>query len=146
MLIDALAHYSTLWWSHDLVREKKAHPILGPYLVRSPVYPAGDWYGARPKERLLKTSVMEMLAEVGYARKAIDGARGTDVVEYRHPDPAFAARLIVHFDPGLIRQMEFGFRDWLSHGLAATSDRRVRANSFQSSASLPTTICGMARA
>ena len=106
-LIDALAHYSTLWWSYDVVLEKKARPILGPYLARSPAYPAGDWYGARPKKRLLKTSVMEMLTEIGYARQTIEGARGTDVVEYRHPDPAFAARLIVDFDPGLIRQMDF---------------------------------------
>ena len=118
-LIDVLAHYSTLWWSYDVVLERKARPILGPYLARSPAYPAGDWYGARPKKRLLKTSVMEMLTEIGYARQTIEGARGTDVVEYRHPDPAFAARLIVDFDPGLIRQMDFGFRDWLSHGLAA---------------------------
>ena len=48
-LIDALSHYSTLWWSHEVVREKKAHPILRPYLARNPTYPSGDWYGARPK-------------------------------------------------------------------------------------------------
>src|SRR5208283_1880926 len=46
-LLDALAHYSTLWWSHDVVREKKAHPVLGPYLARHPSYPASDWYGGR---------------------------------------------------------------------------------------------------
>jgi hypothetical protein len=118
-LIDALAHYSTLWWSHEMVREKKAHPILGPYLARSPSYPAGDWYGGRPKKSLLKTSVINMLTEIGYARKTIDGVRGTDVVEYRHPDSAFAGRLIVHFDSSLMRQMEFGFRDWLNEGLSA---------------------------
>ena len=49
-------------------------------------YPAGDWYGGRPKKSLLKTSVMNMLTEIGYARKTIDGVRGTDVVEYRHPE------------------------------------------------------------
>jgi hypothetical protein len=29
ILLDALAHYSTIKWSHDIVREKKAHPHLG---------------------------------------------------------------------------------------------------------------------
>jgi hypothetical protein len=118
-LLDALAHYSTLWWSHDVVREKKAHPILGRYLARQPAYPSGDWYGARPKRGRLKTSVMKMLTEAGYTRRTIDGARGTDAIEYRPPDATFSGRLIVHFDPGLMRQMEFGFRDWLSEDLRA---------------------------
>src|SRR6516164_8584018 len=30
VLLDALAHYSTLQWSQEIVREKRAHPILGP--------------------------------------------------------------------------------------------------------------------
>jgi len=63
---------------------------------------------------------MKMLTETaGYTRKTIDGVPGTDVVEYRHPDPSFSGRLIVHFDPGLMRQIEFGFRDWLNEGLSA---------------------------
>lgn len=118
-LLDALAHYSTLWWSHDVVREKKAHPVLGPYLARHPSYPASDWYGGRPKEARLRNAVKTMLTETGYAREPIEGVRGTAVIRYRHPDPAFTGRLLVHFDHSLMRQMEFGFRDWLNEGLGA---------------------------
>jgi len=49
ILLDALAYYSTVKWSHEVVRQKMAHPVLGPFLARHPSYPPGDWYGARPK-------------------------------------------------------------------------------------------------
>lgn len=115
-LLDALAHYSTLQWSHEIVREKKAHPVLGPWLGKRPLYPAGDWYGARPKKSLLKKSITGALIEAGYVRQKRELPSPSDVLEFSHP--AFAARLIVSFDPGLMRQMDFGFRDWLAPDLA----------------------------
>jgi hypothetical protein len=39
-------------------------------------------------------------------------------VEFSHPDPAVQGRLVVSFDPGLLRQMDFGFREWLCPGLS----------------------------
>jgi hypothetical protein len=113
-LLDALAHFSTLWWSHELVRDREAHPILGPYLHRRPKYPDVDWFGGRPKKAALKKAVMTMLAEAGYDRQKIEGAKGTEVVVYAHSDQTFPGRLLVHFDSALMRQMEFGFRDWLA--------------------------------
>jgi hypothetical protein len=40
------------------------------------------------------------------------------VVEFSHPDPAITGRLIVNFDPGLMRQMDFGVREWLRPDLS----------------------------
>src|SRR5258708_6075372 len=57
ILLDALAYYSSVKWSHEVVRQKMAHPVLGPFLARHPSYPPGDWYGERPKKSLLKRSV-----------------------------------------------------------------------------------------
>ncbi len=113
ILFDALAHYSTLQWSHDIVRERQAHPVLGRYLRRQPVYPPGDWYGARPRKSALKKSVVEHLTQAGFVRKKREAPSPADVMDFSHPDPTFAGHLIVSFDPGLLRQMDFGFRDWL---------------------------------
>ncbi len=117
ILLDALAHYSTIQWSHDIVREKQAHPVLGPYLKRRPSYPPGDWYGERPRKSELKKSVVERLAQAGFARQKQQGRSPADVMEFMHPDASFEGHLIVSFDPGLLRQMDFGFRDWVRGGL-----------------------------
>ena len=117
ILLDALAHYSTIQWSHDIVREKQAHPVLGRYLYKRPLYPLGDWYGARPRKSALKKSVVERLTRAGYVRKKREGRSPVDVMEFAHPDPSFEGHLIVSFDPGLLRQMDFGFRDWVRAGL-----------------------------
>jgi hypothetical protein len=117
ILLDALAHYSTIKWSHEVVREKQSHPVLRPYLARQPLYPQRDWYGERPKKSLLKRSVIDKLAKAGFVRvKHADWP--ADVVEFSHPDHSFAGRLLISFDPGLIRQLDFGFRDWLRADLA----------------------------
>jgi hypothetical protein len=113
VLLDALAHYSTVQWSHEIVREKRAHPVLGPYLAKQPLYPQRDWYGMRPRKSALKKSITEALAAAGYVRVKRDPPSPSSVVEFSHPDPAVQARLIVSFDPGLMRQMDFGFREWL---------------------------------
>jgi hypothetical protein len=112
ILLDALAYYSTIRWSHDVVREKKAHPILGPFLARQPSYPPGDWYGERPKKSLLKKTVVEKLADAGFTRTKSQ-SRPTDVIEFSHADPSFEGYLLISFDPGFPRQMDFGFRDWM---------------------------------
>jgi hypothetical protein len=116
-LLDALAHYSTIQWSIEIVREKKAHPVLGPYLGRRPLYPPGDWYGARPKKSTLKKAVVERLAQAGFARKKEEHRLTPDVLRFSHPDPAFSGYLTIGFDPGTPRQMDFGFYDWLGGGL-----------------------------
>lgn len=116
ILLDALAHYSTLQWSHEVVREKKAHPVLGPYLARRPLYPDGDWYGARPKRSALKKAVVARLTEAGFVREKQPGRSDANVLEFSHP--SFAGHLIVNFDPGLMRQMDFGIRHWLRPDLA----------------------------
>jgi hypothetical protein len=113
ILLDALAHYSTLTWSHDIVREKKAHAVLGPFLARQPLYPPGDWYGERPRKSLLKKTVVEKLANAGFARKKQQSPWNTDVIVFSHPDPSFEGHLMVSFDPGLLRQMDFGFNNWM---------------------------------
>lgn len=113
-LLDALAHYSTLQWSHEVVRDKRAHPVLGPWLGKQPLYPAGDWYGARPRKSLLKRSVAEALTAAGFVRQKREGS--ASVLEFT--PPALQARLIVSFDPGLMRQMDFGLREWLCPALA----------------------------
>jgi hypothetical protein len=118
VLLDALAHYSTLKWSQEIVREKRAHPVLGPYLARQPLYPKRDWYGERPAKSQLKKSITAALTEAGYARIKREPPSPASVVEFSHPDPSVEARLIVNFDPGLMRQMDFGFREWLRPGLA----------------------------
>jgi hypothetical protein len=120
VLLDALAHYSTIQWSHEVVREKKAHPVLGRFLARQPVYPAGDWHGERPKKSVLKKSIVERLSRAGYVRRKQEGYSHAYVMEFSHPDPSFEGRLIVSFDPGLLRQMDFGFRDWMRPGLKKT--------------------------
>jgi hypothetical protein len=112
ILLDALAYYSTIKWSHDIVREKQAHPVLGPFLARQPSYPPGDWYGERPKKSLLKRTVVEKLADAGFARTKSQ-SRPADIVEFSHPDPSFQGYLLISFDPGFPRQMDFGFRDWM---------------------------------
>ena len=117
-LLDALAHYSTLQWSHEVVREKRAHPVLGPYLAKQPLYPQRDWYAERPKKSALKKSITDALTAAGYVRQKREGTLPSSVVEFFHPDTAIRARLIVSFDPGLMRQMDFGFREWLSPRLA----------------------------
>jgi hypothetical protein len=117
-LLDALAHYSTLKWSHEIVLEKRAHPVLGPYLAKQPLYPKRDWYGERPKKSQLKKSITEALIAAGYSRQKRDGTSPSSVVEFSHPDPSVKARLIVSFDPGLMRQMDFGFREWLHPDLS----------------------------
>ena len=117
-LLDALAHYSTLQWSHEIVREKRAHPVLGPYLAKQPLYPKRDWYGERPKKSALKKSITEALTAAGYVRVKREGASPSSVVEFSHPDSTIKARLIVSFDPGLMRQMDFGFCEWLSPRLS----------------------------
>src|SRR5579862_1933641 len=102
ILLDALAHYSTLQWSHDIVREKKAHPVLGRYLARQPVYPPGDWYGARPRKSALKKAVVEHVTQAGFVRMKREDRSSVTVFEFSHPDPAISGRLIVSFDPGLL--------------------------------------------
>src|SRR5579862_2915040 len=97
-LLDALAHYSTLPWSHDIVREKKAHPVLGRYLARQPVYPPGDWYGARPRKSALKKAVVEHLTQAGFVRMKREGRSSATVLEFSHPDQTFPGHLIVSFD------------------------------------------------
>jgi hypothetical protein len=113
ILLDALAHYSTIRWSHDVVREKKAHPVLGPFLARQPSYPPGDWYGGRPKKSLLKKTMVEKLADAGFTRKKSQPGWHPDVIAFSHPDPSFEGHLTISFDPGFPRQMDFGFRDWM---------------------------------
>jgi hypothetical protein len=119
ILLDALAHYSTIKWSHDVVRERNAHPVLGPYLHKQPAYPPGDWYGARARKPLLKKTVVEKLSSAGFARKKQPGGWPPDVLGFSHPDPSFQGHLIVGFAPGLRRQMDFGFRDWMRADLIA---------------------------
>ncbi|HKD21424.1 MAG TPA: hypothetical protein VKB71_05400 [Rhizomicrobium sp.] len=118
-LLDALAQFSMIQWSQEMVREKKAHPLLGPYLAKQPSYPPGDWYGARPKKTLLKKAMTESLANAGYAPIKRQDGRPSHVTTFAHPDASFAGTLVVSFDPGLLRQMDFGFRDWLRPELAA---------------------------
>jgi hypothetical protein len=113
-LLDALAHYSTLQWSHEVVRDKRAHPVLGPWLAKQPLYPKGDWYGARARKSLLKKTIAEALTAAGYVRQKREGS--ASVLEFS--PPVLQARLIVSFDPGLMRQMDFGFREWLRPELA----------------------------
>jgi hypothetical protein len=118
-LLDALAHYAMIKWSHDVVREKRAHPVLGPYLAKQPVYPPGDWYGARPKKMAIKHAVLEALTGAGFTPRKRKDERPSHVVAFAHPDAAFPGDLIVSFDPGLLRQIDFGFRDWLRPELGA---------------------------
>ncbi|MBV8575652.1 MAG: hypothetical protein JOZ58_11550, partial [Acetobacteraceae bacterium] len=117
ILLDALAHYSTIKWSHEVVREKKAHPVLGPYLSRRPLYPPVDWYGERPRKSALKKSVVERLTQAGFTRRKREARSSADVMEFSHPDPSFEGYFLVSFDPGLLRQMDFGFRHWMRGGL-----------------------------
>jgi hypothetical protein len=117
ILLDALAHYSTIRWSYEVVCEKKAHPVLGRFLAKQPSYPPGDWYGERPKKSLLKRTVIEKLANVGFARKK--GQSPPDVIAFSHPDPSFKGYLFVSFDPGFPRQMDFGFCDWMRADLTS---------------------------
>ncbi len=117
ILLDALAHYSTIRWSQEVVREKQAHPVLGRYLARRPLYPPGDWYGERPRKSALRKSVIERLAQAGFVRKKPSSDSPSHVMEFSHPDSAFAGHLSVSFDPGLLRQLDFGFRDWLHGGM-----------------------------
>ena len=116
ILLDALAHYSTIKWSHEVMREKKAHPVLGRFLARHPLYPPGDWYGARPKKSQLKKAVTEKLVAAGYVRQKRQNAP-PDLLVFSHPDPSFPGHLYISFDPGFPRQMDFGFSDWLRGGL-----------------------------
>lgn len=118
ILLDALAHYSMIQWSHDVVREKKAHPVLGPFLARQPSYPPGDWYGARPKKSLLKKTVVEILVNTGFTQKKRQPDAPADVVKFSHLDPSFEGHLTISFDPGFPRQMDFGFRSWMRADLA----------------------------
>ncbi len=97
--------------------KKQAHPVLGPYLRRRPSYPPGDWYGERPRKSALKASVVERLAQAGFARIKQQARSPADVMAFSHPDPSFEGHLIVSFDPGLLRQMDFGFRHWVRGGL-----------------------------
>jgi hypothetical protein len=113
ILLDALAYYSTVRWSHEVVREKQAHPVLGPFLARQPSYPPGDWYGERPKKSLLKKTVVEKLADAGFTRNKSQPGWHPDVIAFSHRDPNFEGRLTISFDPGFPRQMDFGFRDWM---------------------------------
>jgi hypothetical protein len=113
ILLNALAQYSTIQWSHDVVRERKAHPILGPYLARCPLYPPGDWYGERPTKAALKRSVTARLIQAGFVRKKPTPGLPIHVVRFSHPDPSFEGHLVISFDPGLLRQLDFGFRGWL---------------------------------
>ena len=117
-LLDALAHYSTIKWSHEIVRERKAHPVLGPYLARRPLYPPGDWYGERPRKSALKKSVVDRLTRAGFTRIKQQDHSPAYVMEFSHPDQSFEGHLIVSFDPGLMRQMDFGFRSWLRSDLS----------------------------
>ena len=117
-LLDALAHYSTVQWSYDIVREKRAHPVLGPYLAKQPLYPKRDWHGERPKKSALKKSITEALTAAGFVRQKQEAPPPSGIVEFAHPDAAVQARLIVSFNPGLMRQMDFGFREWLLPRLA----------------------------
>jgi hypothetical protein len=113
LLLDTLARYSTIQWSHDVVRERKAHPILGPYLARRPLYPPGDWYGERPRKAALKRSVTARLTQAGFVRKKQTPDLPVHVVRFSHPEPDFEGHLVISFNPGLLRQLDFGFRDWL---------------------------------
>jgi hypothetical protein len=119
-LLGALAHFSTVQWSHDIVREKKAHKVLGPFLARQPTYPAGDWYGDRPRKTQLKKAVMDELTRAGYVRSSAAGNRPSDVVELIHPDRTFSGYLLLSFDPGFPRQLDFGFRNWLHPSLCSS--------------------------
>jgi hypothetical protein len=112
-LLDALAHYSVITWSHEVVREKKAHPIFGPYLARQPSYPDGDWYGERPKTGLLKKRVVETLERAGYTPRKRESKWQRHVAEFTHPDPSFAGYMMISFEPGLMRQLDFGLRNWM---------------------------------
>ncbi len=117
ILLNALAHYSTIQWSQEIVREKQAHPVLGPYLKRRPLFPPGDWYGERPRKSALRKAVVERLTQAGFTRLKQEDRSHAYVMEFSHPDPCFEGHLILSFDPGLLRQMDFGFRDWVRGGL-----------------------------
>jgi hypothetical protein len=118
-LLDALARYAMIKWSHDIVREKRAHPVLGPYLAKQPVYPQGDWYSERPKKLVIKNAAVEALTGAGFTPRKREAERPSHVSAFAHPDPSFPGTLLVSFDPGLLRQLDFGYRDWMSPGLAA---------------------------
>jgi hypothetical protein len=62
--------------------------------------------------------VVDKLANAGFVRVKQQAGWPTDVVEFSGPDTAFAGRLLISFAPGLLRQMDFGFRDWLRADLA----------------------------
>ncbi|MGA7324228.1 MAG: hypothetical protein WBX25_07050 [Rhodomicrobium sp.] len=112
-LLDALAHYSTIQWSHEVAREKKAHPVLGRFLSRRPLYPNSDWYGERPKKSLIKKLAIENLARAGFEHlKGLPPGR-SDVLYFTHIKNALAGKLLVDLNPGNIRQMDYGFQDWM---------------------------------
>jgi hypothetical protein len=109
-LLDALAHYSTVKWSHEVVKEKQAHPVLGRYLYRGHKFGPGDPYGReRPSKSLLRSLVTAKLAAAGFTRQ-----KGRpNILEFGWAAGPPGSRLYVDLDPGLLRQMDYGLKDWM---------------------------------
>src|SRR5216684_3927414 len=95
--------------------EAESPPVRWRILCRKTFAPASPRSSGRicARKPLLKKAVVERLTNAGFARKKRPGGWPLDVVGFSHPDPSFEGYLIVGFAPGLRRQMDFGFRDWM---------------------------------
>jgi len=93
--------------------QNRAFPVLRSLQYLKPVYPAGDWFGGRPKKAKLKRAVADRLAASGFTRRKPETPGASDWMEFGRPNSAHPGRLALFFDPGFPHQLDYGFRDWL---------------------------------
>jgi hypothetical protein len=110
-LLDALAHYSILPFSHEIVKEKQTNPVLHKYLRKQPYY--GTSYGAgRPSKATLKKRLIAYFTEKGFTCEK-DGW----VIRFYGKVGDIDATVKMFLDPGLMRQLDFSVGGWMKDDL-----------------------------
>jgi hypothetical protein len=110
-LLDGLAYYSVLPFSHELVKEKDADPLLHKFLNKQPDYGPSYLVG-RPRQSALKKLLIERLTRSGFECKK----KGT-YIYCRGFVGTTEATLKINLDPGLMRQLDYGLCDWMKEDL-----------------------------
>ena len=118
-LLDGLAWNATRESNPQQHEERsRTFPVLRGLRYLKPQYPSGDWFGGRPKKAKLKRTVADKLLAAGFVRRKRETPGGSDWMEFGRLGSAHPGRLVLFFDPGFPRQIDYGWRHWLRSDLA----------------------------
>lgn len=110
-LLDAMAYYSLVPFSHELINEQKTNQVFHKFTYKQPSYGSSFMVG-RPPKNTLKKALIECLNKEGFDCKK----EGSSVFA-RGTIGSASATVWMHFNPGAMRQFYFGVSDWMSDNI-----------------------------